>query len=57
MSVGVCVYVCVFVCVFYLFCFSGGTLTYTLVFSPYGEGNGNPLQYPCPENPMDGGAQ
>ena len=22
-----------------------------------GEGNGNPLQYPCLENPMDGGAQ
>ena len=22
-----------------------------------GEGNGNPLQYPCPENPMEGGAQ
>ena len=21
-----------------------------------GEGNGNPLQYLCPENPMDGGA-
>ena len=21
-----------------------------------GEGNGNPLQYPCQENPMDGGA-
>ena len=20
-----------------------------------GEGNGNPLQYSCPENPMDGG--
>ena len=21
-----------------------------------GEGNGNPLQYPCPESPMDRGA-
>ena len=21
-----------------------------------GEGNGNPLQHSCPENPMDGGA-
>ena len=21
-----------------------------------GKGNGNPLQYSCPENPMDGGA-
>ena len=24
--------------------------------SLYGEGNGNPLQYACLENPMDGGA-
>ena len=24
--------------------------------SDYGEGNGNPLQYSCLENPMDGGA-
>ena len=23
---------------------------------PYGDGNGNPLQYSCLENPMDGGA-
>ena len=23
---------------------------------PPGEGNGNPLQYSCMENPMDGGA-
>ena len=23
---------------------------------PAGEGNGNPLQYSCPENPMDGRA-
>ena len=23
---------------------------------PFGEGNGTPLQYSCPENPMDGGA-
>ena len=22
-----------------------------------GEGNGNPLQHPCPENPMERGAQ
>ena len=22
-----------------------------------GEGNGNPFQYPCQENPMDGGTQ
>ena len=25
--------------------------------SSCGEGNGNPLQYSCLENPMDGGAQ
>ena len=24
--------------------------------TPYGEGNGTPLQYSCLENPMDGGA-
>ena len=24
---------------------------------PTGEGNGNPLQYSCLENPMDGGAR
>ena len=24
--------------------------------SPYGEGDGTPLQYSCLENPMDGGA-
>ena len=23
---------------------------------PFGEGNGNPVQYSCLENPMDGGA-
>ena len=27
-----------------------------LVGTQYGEGNGNPLQYSCLENPMDGGA-
>ena len=26
------------------------------VVSPFGEGNGTPLQYSCLENPMDGGA-
>ena len=25
-------------------------------YLPTGEGNGNPLQYSCLENPMDGGA-
>ena len=30
---------------------------YVQVWSPYpGEGNDNPLQYSCLENPMDGGA-
>ena len=27
-----------------------------LLVTIYGEGNGIPLQYPCLENPMDGGA-
>ena len=26
------------------------------LYSPWGEGNGTPLQYSCLENPMDGGA-
>ena len=29
-------------------------LTLTVVY--FGEGDGNPLQYSCLENPMDGGA-
>ena len=29
---------------------------YSLIALYYGEGNGNPLQYSCLENPMDGGA-
>ena len=29
-------------------------ITKTIIY--YGEGNGNPLQYSCLENPMDGGA-
>ena len=29
---------------------------YALVYCIGGEGNGNPLQYSCLENPMDGGA-
>ena len=29
---------------------------YTLVTTHLGEGNGTPLQYPCLENPKDGGA-
>ena len=31
-------------------------LEYILYRAIYGEGNGTPLQYPCLENPMDGGA-
>ena len=27
-----------------------------MTHGPFGEGNGNPLQYSCLENPMDGGA-
>ena len=29
---------------------------YYFLEKPCGEGNGTPLQYPCLENPMDGGA-
>ena len=29
---------------------------YIYIYIHVGEGNGNPLQYSCPENPMDGGA-
>ena len=32
------------------------TLTYGLSYGMVGEGNGNPLQYSCLENPMDGEA-
>ena len=30
--------------------------TFFLSIVPFGEGNGNPLQCSCLENPMDGGA-
>ena len=29
---------------------------YVYLLSPFGEGDGTPLQYSCLENPMDGGA-
>ena len=29
---------------------------YIIMYNNFGEGNGNPLQYYCLENPMDGGA-
>ena len=32
------------------------TITFTLGSGLFGKGNGNPLQYSCLENPMDGGA-
>ena len=31
-------------------------IIYVILETPTGEGNGNPLQYSCLENPMDGGA-
>ena len=37
------------------FLFLLGTV-YLISVSIYGEGNGDPLQYSCLENPMDGGA-
>ena len=33
-----------------------GTLKSRVFVGIFGEGNGNPLQYSCLENPMDGGA-
>ena len=33
-----------------------GALQQLSMHACIGEGNGNPLQYPCPENPRDGGA-
>ena len=39
----------------FLFCKSSG-LKYNMISTPFGERNGTPLQYPCLENPMDGGA-
>ena len=63
-----CVYVCVCVCVciyIYIYIFPDGSVIKNLPGdlgpipesggSP-GEGNGNPLQYSCLENPMDRGA-
>ena len=32
------------------------TSVYISIYSTGGEGNGTPLQYSCPENPMDGRA-
>ena len=38
------------------FCCTTMWLSYKYTYTPSGEGNGNPLQYSCLENPMDGGA-
>ena len=35
---------------------TGGQAVISLTPDVDGEGNGNPLQYSCLENPMDGGA-
>ena len=35
---------------------AGDTNSVPRLGRPPGEGNGNPLQYSCQENPMDGGA-
>ena len=40
----------------YRFSFLLGLYLGMELFDPIGEGNGNPLQYSCLENPMDGGA-
>ena len=37
-------------------CLLLGRKVLTNLDSIFGEGNGNPLQYSCLENPMDGGA-
>ena len=36
--------------------FSANRMASSIVYSPFGEQNGNPLQYSCLENSMDGGA-
>ena len=38
-----------------LFCYFYGLVIFYCIYIPHGEGNGNPLQYSCLENPMDGG--
>ena len=35
---------------------SGVELDFSMGKETFGEGNGNPLQYSCLDNPMDGGA-
>jgi len=56
-----CVYMCVCVCVcVYIYIYTHSFIFFPLEFILVhwiGEGNGNPLQYSCLENPMDGGAR
>ena len=40
----------------YIFQRVAGSRLYTQNNYIFGEGNGNPVQYSCLENPMDGGA-
>jgi len=57
---GSCLLIGTFFCLANEFCFpTGGTQLQAALRFPHfhsGEGNGNPLQYSCLENPMDGGA-
>ena len=39
-----------------IFAFTTKTKIFVKLWGNFGEGNGNPLQYFCLENPMDGGA-
>ena len=59
-SVG-CLFVCNLLCCAKVFKFNRVPFVYFLLLFPLsrrlvGEGNGNPLQYSCLENPMDRGA-
>ena len=63
LCVCVCVYVCVYMCVFpggsevkASACNAGDLASIPGSVRSHGEGNGNPLQYSCVENPMDGEA-
>ena len=47
---------CCFLPLWYLIVFFSGMLRFLSLIVYLGEGNGNPLQYSCLENPMDGGA-
>ena len=37
-------------------CINRGLFKFMMLHTQIGEGNGNPFQYSCLENPMDGGA-